>query len=108
MSSFVTHAQNKDASAFKALVEEKLAEKVVQVLDGLKPEIASAFFNTVSEEGGVSGGVSRVWKKPAPQAAGSVKLPGKDGKEGGLVHAGRSGSSNGEKTGDAELPGQGK
>ena len=73
--SFVTHAQNKDASAFKSLVEEKLAEKVVTVLDALKIEVSSNFFNTVSEEGGVSGGVSRVWTKPTPPAKGTIKLP---------------------------------
>jgi hypothetical protein len=75
--SFVTHAQNKDALAFKALVEEKLAEKVVQVLEGLKIEVASNFFNaeTVSEEGGTSGGVSQVWKKPAPGGKGKASAP---------------------------------
>ena len=41
MTSFVTHAENKDASAFKSLVEEILAEKVVTVLEGLKIEVAS-------------------------------------------------------------------
>lgn len=101
--SYITHALNKDASAFKTLVEETLAEKVVTVLEGLKVEVASVFFG---EEGGVSGGVSSVKKKPSPPAAGSVKLPGEGGKEGGLEHAGRSGSSGGEKTGDAVLPGQ--
>ena len=108
--SFVTHAQNKDASAFKSLVEEKLAEKVVMVLDGLKAEVASDFFNTVSEEGGVSGGVAKVWKKPTPPADGEVTLPGSKenkSKEGGIVHAGRSNSSNGPKTGEGKLPGEG-
>ena len=100
--SFVTHAQNKDASAFRSLVEERLAEKVVQVLDGLKAEVASNMF---SEEGGVSGGVPSVKKKPSPPAAGAVKLPGQGGKEGGLTHAGRSGSSDGEKSAEAILPG---
>jgi hypothetical protein len=101
--SYVTFAQTKDASAFKTLVEETLAEKVVMVLEALKVEVASQFFN---EEGGLSGGVSSVKKKPTPPAAGSVKLPGEGGKEGGLEHAGRSSSSGGEKTGDAVLPGQ--
>ena len=72
MTSFVTHAENKDASAFKSLVEEILAEKVVTVLEGLKIEVASNLF---SEEGGVSGGVASVTKKPTPPAAGSVTLP---------------------------------
>ena len=101
--SFVTHAQNKDASAFKIQVEEVLAGKVVQVLEGLKAVVAQQFFN---EEGGVSGGVSSVKKKPTPQAAGSVKLPGSGGKEGGVVLADRSTSSEGETTGDATLPGK--
>jgi hypothetical protein len=100
--SFVTHAQNKDASAFKAQVEEVLAGKVVQFLEGLKAHVAQQFFN---EEGGVSGGVFSVKKKPEA-AAGSTKLPG-PGKEGGLTHAGRSNSSDGEKSGEAKLPGQG-
>lgn len=75
--SFITHAQNKDALAFKSLVEEKLAEKVVLVLEGLKIEVASNFFNegTVSEEGGVSGGVSQVWKKPSPGGKGKASAP---------------------------------
>jgi hypothetical protein len=98
--SFVTHAQNLDASAFKTQVEEVLAGKVVQVLEGLKAVVAQQFFN---EEGGVSGGVSSVKKKPEA-AAGSTKLPG-PGKEGGLTHAGRSNSSDGEKSGEAKLPG---
>lgn len=101
--SFVTHASNKDASAFKALVEETLAEKVVLVLEGLKIEVASHLFG---EEGGVSGGVASVKKKPAPPAAGTVSLPGQGGKTGGLEHAGRSNKSGGEKSGDAVLPGQ--
>ena len=103
--SFVTHAQNKDASAFKTQVEEVLAGKVVQVLEGLKAVVAQQYFN---EEGGVSGGVASVKKKPAPPAAGTTELPGtkeKGSKEGGLTHAGRSGSSNGEKSGEACLPG---
>ena len=101
--SYVTFAQNKDASAFKALVEESLASKVVMVLEGLKVEVASQFFN---EEGGISGGVSSVKKKPTPPAAGTVELPDEGQKTGTLVHAGRSGSSNGEKTGEFVLPGQ--
>jgi hypothetical protein len=101
--SYVTFAQNQDASAFKALVEESLASKVVMVLEGLKVEVASQFFN---EEGGISGGVSSVKKKPTPPAAGTVELPDEGQKTGTLVHAGRSGSSNGEKTGEFVLPGQ--
>jgi hypothetical protein len=99
--SFVIHAQNKDASAFKTQVEEVLAGKVVQVLEGLKAVVASQFFN---EEGGVSGGVSSVKKKPE-EKEGSTKLPGQGGKDGSLVHAGRSEKSNGEKSGDACMPG---
>ena len=99
--SFVTHAQNKDAAAFKALVEETLAGKVVQVLEGLKIEVASNFLDTVSEEGGVSGGVASVKKKPAPPAAGSVELPGTAAKGGSVEHAGRS-----SKGSDVKLPGQ--
>lgn len=102
--SFVTHAQSKDASAFKSLVEETLAGKVVQVLEGLKAHVASNMF----EEGGVSGGVTTVKKKPAPEAAGSVVLGSKEtpNKKDGVVHAGRSDKSNDGTTGDAVLPGQ--
>jgi len=102
--SYVTHAQNKDASAFKSQIEETLASKVVQVLEGLKAVVAYSMF----EEGGISGGVSSVKKKPAPPAAGTVELPAKENKvkEGGLTHAGRSNSSNGEKSGEFVLPGQ--
>ena len=100
--SLITHAQNKDAAAFKTQVEETLASKVVQVLEGLKAYVASNMFN---EEGGVSGGVSSVKKKPTPPAAGSVVLPSATGKVGGVEHAGRS-KVGGEKTGEAILPGQ--
>ena len=97
--SFVTHAQNKDASAFKTLVEESLAEKVVLVLEGLKVEVASTYFNSVAEEGGVSGGVASVTKKPGtPKPVKDLVHTGRGG--GSTVdHAGRSNSSNKEKTG---------
>jgi hypothetical protein len=97
--SFVTHAQNKDATAFKSLVEEALASKVVMVLDALKAEVASRLFG---EEGGVSGGVSSVKKKPAPPGAGTVELPGQNAKGGSVEHAGRS-----NKASDIKLPGKG-
>jgi hypothetical protein len=103
--SFVTHSQNKDASAFKAQVEETLAGKVVLVLEGLKAVVAQQFFN---EEGGVSGGVSSVKKKPAPPAKGTVTLPGSKeakSKEGGIGHSGR-GDDTGPKSGEFKLPGQ--
>ncbi len=67
---FVTHTQNKDAIAFKSLVEETLAQKVVERLEELKIEVASQFFNTVAEAGGVSGGVAKVSKMPPPGGKG--------------------------------------
>lgn len=99
--SFVTHAQNKDASAFKTLVEESLAEKVVEVLDALKVEVASSFFNSVAEEGGVSGGVATVTKKPGtPKPVKDLVHTGRGGGS-SVVHAGRSNASDKEKTGGA-------
>lgn len=106
--SFVTHAEQKNAIAFKAQVEEVMAEKVVRVLDALKIEIAQSFFNpeTVSEEGGVSGGVGKVVKKPGtPKPVKNLVHTGRGG-GGSITHAGRSSSSDGATSGDACLPGK--
>lgn len=92
--SVVKHAEAKDAVAFKNAIEEAIAGKVVTVLDALKVEVAGNFFNkvgeTVAEEGGISGGVSRVWKKPKPP---KVLIHTGRGGGGTLVHAGRSTTS---------------
>jgi hypothetical protein len=81
--SIVKFAEEKNAVAFKNMIEEAIASKVVDVLDVLKVEVASTFFNpeVVAEAGGISGGVSRVWKKPkAPKS---------------IVHSARGGANDG-------------
>jgi hypothetical protein len=76
--SLVNLVEDKDAVAFKNAIEEMIAEKVVMVLDALKIEVASNMF---SEDGGISGGVSRVWKKPKPPKS--------------IVHSARGGKNDG-------------
>lgn len=49
MTKFVSLIEAKNADGFKTAVEETLAEKVSEVLDGLKPIVAQRFFSGISE-----------------------------------------------------------
>ena len=86
MANFIESVETKNALQFKESFEAKMAEKVVLALDACKVEVAKKFFEgVVSEAGGTSGGVKRVWKKPNPHKAnkGNVvdaNYPGKKAK----------------------------
>lgn len=50
MTKLISLVEQKDADGFRTAVEEKLAEKVADVLDGLKPLVAQRFFSKISED----------------------------------------------------------
>lgn len=60
MTKFISLVEQKDADGFRTAVEAALAEKVADVLDGLKPVIAQRFFSSIGEDaqGAESGDMS--------------------------------------------------
>lgn len=84
MTKLISLVEQKDADGFRSAVESTLAEKVADVLDGLKPVVAQKFFAKISEdaEGSESGDLSDKTKnisntrEPAP---GAGQAPDKKG-----------------------------
>jgi hypothetical protein len=62
MTSLIQLAQDKNAIGFKAALEERIQEKIDDVIGEEKVLVAG----TLLGEAGVSGGVKKVWKKPSP------------------------------------------
>lgn len=62
MTKLISLVEQKDADGFRTSVEASLAEKVADVLDGLKPIVAQKFFSKMSEaaQGSVSGDLDDV------------------------------------------------
>lgn len=60
MTKIISLVEQKNADGFRSAIEAALAEKVADVLDGLKPIVAQNFFAKISEdaEGAVSGELS--------------------------------------------------
>ena len=84
MTRLISLVEQKNADGFRSAIEEKLAEKVADVLDGLKPLVAQKFFSGISEaaQGSESGDLDNVdgnvsnTSEPAP---GKGQAPDKKG-----------------------------
>jgi hypothetical protein len=111
MTKLISLVEQKNAEGFRSAVEAALAEKVADVLDGLKPIVAQNFFARISEdaEGSQSGDLSDKEEnlsnttEPGP---GKGQAPGAKGgfKSGNLKVSVMPGTS---LTVDPKLPGQG-
>lgn len=60
MTKLISLVEQKNADGFRTAIEEKLAQKVADVLDGLKPIVAQKFFAGIAEDaqGAESGDMS--------------------------------------------------
>jgi hypothetical protein len=81
MVSLVQLAQDKNAIEFKAALDEKIQEKVDATIAEEKVVVAGRLLG----EAGVSGGVKKVWKKPAIK--GKPTLPSKGSVKEEFSHA---------------------
>lgn len=50
MTKLISLVEQKNADGFRTAVEAALAEKVADILDGLKPIVAQRFFSKISED----------------------------------------------------------
>ena len=111
MTKLISLVEQKNAEGFRSAVEAALAEKVADVLDGLKPIVAQKFFAGISEdaEGSQSGDLSDEEEntsntsEPAP---GAGQAPGQKGgfSTAGVAVKAMPGTS---LASDVKLPGQG-